>query len=409
MDYGLIGKSLPHSYSKIIHNKIDSYDYILAPMEEAFLDEFMKKADFKGINVTIPYKKAVIPYLAEISETARRIGSVNTVLKREDGTLFGDNTDYPGFVYMVQRAGISFENAKVVILGSGGTSLTAQAVAKDLGAASVVVVSRGGDDNYNNISRHFDADVLVNTTPLGMYPKNGESAVDISGFTNLKGVIDVIYNPLYTKLLLDAKQRGIPHTGGLSMLVAQGVYAYCVFFGKEYDPCITERVLSEMERETENIVLIGMPGSGKSTIGKLLSERLNREFVDTDEYIEKQQNASILEIFERYGEAGFRMMESDTAGIVGKLKGQVISGGGGIILKEENYRSLKQNGKIIFIERSLDELSTDGRPLSKSREALEAIYKSRIDLYRRYADITVVNNKTPDEVAGEILQACYKG
>ena len=408
MEYGLIGKSLPHSYSKIIHNKIDDYEYELYPMEEDAVEEFMKRADFKGINVTIPYKQTVMPYLYEISEAAKSIGSVNTVVNR-GGKLCGYNTDYAGFKYMTDRAGISFEGAKVVILGSGGTSLTAQAVSKDCGARQVVVVSRGGSDNYENLSRHSDADILINTTPVGMYPKNGAAPVDIDMFENLSGVIDVIYNPLYTRLILDAMQRGIACTGGLSMLVAQAVYAYGFFFGKEYDAEITERVLAEMERETANLVFVGMPGSGKSTIGQLVAEKLGREFVDTDEYIEKQHNCTITDIFEKYGESGFRAMERDTAEIVGKLKGIVISGGGGIVLSDDNYRSLKQNGTVVFVKRDLDELSTEGRPLSKSREALEQIYEKRIGLYEKWADIMVYNNKTPDEAVGEILQLCYKG
>lgn len=408
MEYGLIGKSLPHSYSKIIHNKIDSYDYILHPMDESALDSFMKAKDFKGINVTIPYKKAVMPYLDEISPKAEKIGSVNTIVNK-NGKLIGYNTDYAGFKFMADRAGIVFEGTKTVILGSGGTSLTAYAVAKDFGASEVIVVSRNGENNYENISRNYDADILINTTPVGMYPENGKAPVSLEGFTKLRGVIDVIYNPLNTRLLLDAKMRNIPCCGGIAMLVAQAVYAYSLFFDKDYEESVTERILSEMISETENIVFIGMPGCGKSTIGSLLSQKLNREFTDTDEYIEKQQNTTIPDIFEKYGEKGFRMMERDVASIVGKGKSMVISCGGGIVLSKENYYSLKQNGRIVFIKRELSELSTDGRPLSKSPEALKELYNQRIDLYEKWADFTVLNNSTPENAVEEILQNCYRG
>ena len=407
MEYGLIGEKLGHSYSGVIHGKIGDYGYELCEIPKDGLADFMKKHDFKGINVTIPYKKDVIPFLDEISPEAEKIGSVNTVVNR-GGKLFGYNTDIDGFLYMAKRAGIEFSGRKVIILGSGGTSLTAKAAAEMSGAAEIVTVSRNGENNYGNTDRHFDAEIVINTTPVGMYPNVCASPMRLDGFKNLEGVIDVIYNPVRTELIMQAEKMGVKCTSGLPMLAAQAVYAYDRFFGKTSGEELFEKIISETDFETENIVLIGMPGSGKTTVGKRLAEMLDREFIDTDEYIETQKNTTIPKLFEAFGEEGFRMIESDVAECIGKLSGKVIATGGGIVTRLENYGSLHRNGRIIFVERDITLLELSGRPLSKDRTAVERMYRERYDSYVQFADFSADNSDEIDETVKKILQYCYK-
>ncbi|MCR4616351.1 MAG: AAA family ATPase [Clostridiales bacterium] len=405
MEYGLIGESLKHSYSKEIHNKLSDYDYRIINLSKDEFDGFIGEHDFKGINVTIPYKIRVMPFCATLSERAKRVGSVNTVTVDSTGKLHGYNTDYGGFVYMAERAGISFENKNVVILGSGGTSLTAQAVTEDHGAKNTVVVSRTGKYNYGNISKLYDYDIIINTTPVGMYPKNGENLIDLTKFVNCCGVIDVIYNPLYTALLQSAQRMNIPCTNGLSMLVAQAKFAREIFTGIETDDSEIERVYKEMTNEFSNIVLVGMPGSGKTTVGKMLAKKMNRRFADMDAYIEEKCGMTIPDIFAKHGEDYFRDAESEAAAQLGKEHGLVIATGGGAVIREINKNSLRQNGKTVWLKRDIERLSMNGRPLSKDIEAVRKLFCEREKYYSQFSDICVDNNgKSPDIAVKKILE-----
>ena len=401
--YGLLGEHLPHSFSPQIHNALGNKDYILFEIAPENLDAFMKDHDFKGINVTIPYKKAVIPYLDVVSPEAQKIGAVNTI-KVKDGKLYGDNTDYFGFKYMVEKSEISVKDKKALVLGSGGASLTVQAVLHDMGASEVVVVSRNGDNNYVNMYiKHTDAQIIVNTTPVGMYPDNLNTLVDLDRFSNLSGVLDVVYNPLKTRLILDAEQRNIPSSAGLSMLVAQAKKAHEIFFDTIIDNEVCEKIEYSLVLQMCNIVLVGMAGCGKSTIGKYLAEKLHKQLVDTDEMIVNTENKPIPEIFAEKGEDYFRWCENVAVNIAGKEKSQIIATGGGVITRSENYNSLKQNGIIVFINRDADLLPTNGRPLSQMH-GVKALYEKRMPLYRQFADIEVDGNGTVEEVANRIVK-----
>ena len=401
--YGLLGEHLPHSFSPQIHNALGNKKYGLFEITPENLEKFLTEKNFQGINVTIPYKQAVVPYLDEISPEAEKIGAVNTVVVRDD-KLCGYNTDYFGFKYMVEKSGVVIENKKVIVFGSGGASLTVQAVLHDMGAKEVVVISRNGDDNYVNMYlKHTDAEIIVNTTPVGMYPDNLNTLVDLDKFQNLSGVLDVVYNPLKTRLVLDAQQRNIPSSSGLSMLVAQAKKAHEIFFDTKIDNEICEQIEHSLVLQMCNIVLVGMAGCGKSTIGKKLSELLRKDLVDTDEMIVNTENMPIPQIFEEKGEDYFRWCENVVVNIVGKEKSQIIATGGGVITRPENYNSLKQNGIIVFINRDADLLPTNGRPLSQMY-GTKALYEKRMPLYRQFADIEVDGNGTIDEVANRIVK-----
>lgn len=395
-EYGLIGHPLSHSYSGIIHDTIGKYRYDIIDISDNILDGFMTQKRFKGINVTIPYKKTVMKYCDELSEIAERIGSVNTIVKRGDGSLYGDNTDYKGFMYMCESAGISLTGKKIMILGSGGTSLTAQAVAKDCNADKIVVISRTGINNYNNLHLHKDIDVVINTTPVGMYPNTGVSAVDLRDFPDCIAVIDVIYNPFRTKLLLDAERYGIKYTNGLKMLTAQAVFAAELFTGKSVSD-ITDSIIHKFT----NIILIGMPGCGKSTIGKLLAEKLGRKFIDTDELVEQQYRKSSAEIIKSQGEAKFREIEHETIKRVCNDTGNVIATGGGTVIREDNRDLLRQNGFIVWIQRPLDLLETNGRPLSDN---IDEMYRLREPLYKKCCDIIAENYSDIDKTILDIIR-----
>ena len=390
MEYGLLGEKLGHSFSPQIHRDLAGYDYQLLPTPPEAVEDLFARRAFQGLNVTIPYKRTVMPLCDEIDPRAAAIGAVNTVVNR-NGRLTGYNTDIDGFLYMARRAGVDMAGKKVVILGSGGTSRTARAAAGELGAREIVTVSRHGEDNYQNLSRHADAQVLVNTTPVGMYPNWGQSPVSLESFPALEGVLDVVYNPLRTALLLQAEERGLPCSCGLPMLVAQAKRAAELFTGQNIDDSRAEAVLHGLREQLTSIVLIGMPGCGKTTVGRALAGKLGRTFVDLDEEIVRRAGMSIPEIFAREGEAGFRGRESALVREFGEHTGLVVSTGGGVVTRRENYIPLKQNGLLLHLRRDPAALPTDGRPLSQAT-APEELWRRRAPLYAAFADGEIDNN-----------------
>lgn len=401
MKCGLLGRKLGHSYSPQIHGLLGDYSYELFEKEPEQLASFLREGDFTGINVTIPYKKDVIPYLDELSPAAKKIGSVNTIVRRADGSLFGHNSDYFGFVSLVNHSGIPVNGKKVLVLGSGGTSNMVVTALKDLDAEPIVI-SRSGENNYDNLHLHADASVIVNATPVGMYPNTGVSPIDLSRFPKLEGVLDVIYNPAKTKLLLDAEGLGIPHENGLWMLVAQAKEASEYFTGQKLSDNVIERIHHVLSHQMKNIVLIGMPGCGKSTIGALLAEKLNRTFVDADEEIIRLAGKSIPDIFSQDGEKVFRHWETTALENLGKQSALVIATGGGCVTRSRNYPLLHQNGMIVWLQRDLSQLPTDGRPLSQANR-LEEMYALRRPMYEDFADIRVSNAGCPEDTVNEIL------
>ncbi len=410
MKYGLIGEKLGHSFSKTIHEKITDYTYELKELSENELDSFMKEKAFLGINVTIPYKSKVIPYLDYIDEAAEKIGAVNTVVNR-DGKLYGYNTDFGGMKMLIEKSGFDFANRKVLILGTGGTAKTARAAAEFLGAAKVINVGRkkGVSENYTDYANvytlHGDADYIINTTPLGMYPDCESYAVEPSFFTELKGVTDVVYNPLKTRFCQKADEAGIKNGAGLYMLVAQAVLAAEKFTGKALETAkITDEIFNEILREKQNVVLVGMPGSGKTTVGKILSERLSKNFVDTDDII-REKYGDIGEIFRKHGEEYFRDKEEEIIKTVASGNSMVIATGGGVILRSKNIMSLKQNGKVVFLDRPLrDILPTADRPLSRDREALEKRYNERYEIYKASADTIISVDGDVEDTVRKIME-----
>ncbi|NLI52977.1 MAG: shikimate kinase [Clostridiales bacterium] len=401
--YGLIGRSLLHSYSVPIHRALGNEAYALYPLEPEALGEFLLRKDVAGLNVTIPYKRDVMAYCAELDETAREIGSVNTLVRREDGTLKGYNTDAYGFRYMAMRAGISFADQKVVILGSGGSSLMVRYVAQRGGARQIVVVSRSGADHYGNLDRHADAQVLVNTTPVGTYPQTGEMPVDPALFPACEGVLDLVYNPRRTALLFRARELGISCSDGLSMLVAQAKAAEELFFGKAIADGENERILRLLSQTMQNIVLIGMPGSGKSTVGEALARLTGRKMVDLDEQIARAAGCSIPEIFTHSGEAAFRKLEREQTQVWGRESGLILVTGGGVVKDERNYPALKQNGRLYEIRRDIALLAREGRPLSANAD-LSDMLRERGPLYERFRDARIANDALPEQAAEQIWQ-----
>ena len=406
MEYGLIGEKLPHSFSKEIHEKLAGYDYQLKELTPAQLPDFLKKRAFKGVNVTIPYKQAVIPYLDEIDDKARAIGAVNTIVNRE-GRLIGYNTDYDGMVALIRHAGLSLAGKTVLILGTGGTSKTAMAVAADLGAASVQRVSRTGKDgaiSYEEAKR-LPVQILINTTPSGMYPNPDGQPMDLSRFGWLEGVLDAVYNPLRTRLVLQARDNGARAQSGLYMLVAQAAVACEHFLGEKLPAGALQTVYRAIHGEKQNIVLTGMPGSGKSTVGRILAREMGREFVDTDTEIIRLAKKPISDIFAQRGEAYFRDLESQVIAQLAQRTGLVIATGGGAILWAENVRRLRQNGRIYFLDRPVEDIvPTDDRPLSRDREALEKRYAERYPRYVTAADTRIPVNGSADTVAKAIRE-----
>ncbi len=403
MKCGLLGEKLGHSYSPQIHAELADYDYRLYEKAPDEVEDFVRHGDWHGLNVTIPYKKTVIPFCDELSETAATIGSVNTLRRRKDGTIFGDNTDAFGFETLLkQTIPGSIKGQKALVLGTGGASVTVCAVLRNHGA-EVVTISRSGENNYENLDRHADARLLVNTTPVGMYPKNGVSPVDLALFPKLSCVLDVVYNPARTALLLQAEKLRIPHAGGLTMLVAQAKRSSEIFLGNTLPDGEIARITKQLSGSMQNIVLVGMPGCGKSTVGALLARRLGRPLLEADAELVKTAGMSIPAIFENESEPGFRRRETATLSELGKKSGAVISTGGGCVTRADNYPLLHQNGTIIWLRRDLKKLAREGRPLSLGAD-LSAMYAVREPLYASFADFTVDNTGTPEETVDAILE-----
>ena len=402
--YGLLGRKLGHSFSPEIHRALGGYDYRLIELEEDRLGPFLRQGAFRGLNVTIPYKQAVMPFLDRLSPRAARVGAVNTIVRDGEGRLTGYNTDWGGFEAMVRRAGLAPEGRKCLVLGSGGAAKMAVCALQEMGAREVRIISRSGEDNYGNLDRHADADLLVNATPVGMYPGNGASPVNLSRFPRLSGVADLIYNPARTALLLEAQDRGIPCAGGLYMLTEQARIACELFLDRKVDPERTEAVTRALAAETENLVLIGMPGSGKSTVGRLLAEKTGKPFLDTDSEIEKRSGMPCGELIRARGEEAFRKLESEVIREAGKRTGCVIATGGGAVTRPENRDPLRQNGRLIWLDRPPEALKTDAsRPLSENRTLLEQRYRERKPLYEAWQNLTV-RAETAEAAAQMILR-----
>ncbi len=401
MKCGLLGRKLGHSYSPLIHSYLGNYSYVLYEKEPEELEDFLKHGDFTGINVTMPYKKDVIPFLDELSPAARKIGAVNTIVRRQDGTLLGHNTDCFGFQSLLKHSGIQAAGKKVLVLGSGGASATATAVLKDMGA-DPIVISRSGSSNYENLERHRDAAVIVNTTPVGMYPNTGIVPLELKQFPQLEGVLDVVYNPARTQLILDAEALGIPRESGLWMLVAQAKEASEYFTGTAIDDSRISEIHRKLSLQMQNIVLIGMPGCGKSAVGAALADRLGRPLMDADTEIIRLAGKPIPAIFYQDGEDVFRQWETQALGLLGKQSGLVIATGGGCVTQGRNYPLLHQNGRIFWLHRDLSILPADGRPLSQTH-SMEEMFLIRRPMYQQFADCSIDNNAALEETVNAII------
>lgn len=410
MEYGLIGEKLGHSFSREIHNLLASYTYDLKELPKNELDTFMKSRNFKGVNVTIPYKESVIPYLDEIDEAAKAIGAVNTIVNRE-GRLIGYNTDFCGMRELLLSRSIRIEKRFVAVLGTGGTSKTACAVAKSLGASRIVRVSRNphsdGDISYDELEAiKTDIQIIINTTPVGMYPNENCAPLDIDGFSALEGVVDAIYNPLRTKLISDARARQIRAAGGLYMLVAQAARAAELFTGDCNMMQKTEKAYCSILKNKQNIVLVGMPGSGKSTLGRMLAKKTGQAFYDSDSEIEKQTGMCIPDYFSKYGEDGFRAIETDVIKRLSLLGGIVIATGGGAVIRSENIDSLAKNGIIVYLDRPISDIKiTSNRPLTRSVDDLKKKYYERHEMYEKSADITVMVKGSEKSTLNTLINA----
>ena len=411
--YGLCGERLSHSYSEMIHKLLGDGDYRLLSMTKEEFYDFMKCREFYAVNVTIPYKTDALKLCDIVSEEAKEIGSVNTVVNR-GGVLHGYNTDITGFRFMLRRSGIELCGKKVIILGTGGTSLTAVSACRMENARETVIVSRSGKVNYENVFEHCDSEIIINTTPVGMFPGNGRAPLDISRFPKLEGAADVIYNPKRTRLLLDAEKAGIKTAGGLSMLVAQAVEADRLFFDREKDEQregeTVEKIISKIDSDVCNIVLVGMPGCGKSTVGRILAEKLRRRFIDADDYICEKCGRTPADIISNDGEAVFRRIESEALEEITKLSATVIACGGGAVIKESNRELMRQNGVCVYIMRDLSKLDTNGRPLSAGgSDRLLKLFGEREPLYCAAADFKVDLEENAEACADKIAEICIAG
>ena len=396
---GLLGEHLTHSFSPVIHNIIGDYSYDIFEVAPENLESFVKTNALNALNVTIPYKKSVIPFLDELSPQARSIGAVNLIVKK-DGKLIGHNTDYFGFEYMVDSAKVDLKGKKAVVLGMGGAAATICTVLKDKGIGEIISVDKE-DNNEEFLSKHADATVIVNATPVGMYPNNGVNPTNLDIFPNCEAVLDIVYNPMRTALILQAESKGITAVGGLSMLVSQAVRGFEIFSETTAEEGLIEDIIAKIAKDTQNIVLIGMPSCGKSTVGKLLASSLDRDFFDSDTEFEKMHGITPANAINTLGEDSFRKMETDTLKTLGKMSGAVIATGGGAVTREENYPLLHQNGIIVYVKRDLNLLSTDGRPLSKAGK-LEELFAKRKALYENFADASIINDGTPENTANTV-------
>lgn len=411
MEYGCIGEHLVHSFSKDIHAQLRDYPYELKEIPMGTLDAFMVERNFKAINVTIPYKQDVIPFLAEVEPAAAAIGAVNTIVNRS-GLLYGYNTDFGGMVGLLRRTGIDLRGKKVLILGTGGTSNTAMAVAKHLGAASAQKVSRTekpGTLTYESVKEaHLDAQILINTTPRGMFSRESGMPIDPGLFPNLCGAIDAVYNPLRTEFILKARDMGVPAAGGLYMLVRQAALASEIFLDTKYPDSLTEAVYKRIKASKENIVLTGMPGSGKTTVGKLLAEALGRPYWDVDGLIEEKAGMAPGQIILTHGEPAFRNLETEVIRELSPKNGCVIATGGGAVLRKENIDLLRMNGKLFFLDRPVEQLiPTQDRPLSTTKEAILRRYEERYGIYTATADAVIANGGTAEEAAQLVKRSFF--
>lgn len=412
MEYGCIGEKLGHSFSKEIHNALASYEYSLKELKREELPEFFKNKDFKAINVTIPYKQDVIEYLDWISDEAKKINAVNTIVNK-NGKLYGYNTDFYGLKALIERENVSLKGKKVAVLGSGGTSNTAFAVANSMGASVVLKVSRNKKDGYITYDelyeKYSDCEIIVNTTPCGMYPKVGVSAIELEKLPSVEAVFDAVYNPLKSKLILDAKAKSITAVGGLYMLVSQAAFAVEKFIDTPVDNDKVELIFRNLYKQKMNIALIGMPASGKTSVGKELSRNLNKSFIDSDEEIIKRENKEIPAIFSEFGEAYFRTLEKEAIHDISIHNAQIISTGGGAVLNSENIENLKGYSRVYFLDRPLDMLiTTSDRPLSSNRSDLEKRYNERYELYKSSADVIIDGSGTVEKVAKLIEEDFYE-
>lgn len=401
--FGLLGRVLGHSWSPQIHAMLADYDYRLYETEPEALGDFLTRTDLAGMNVTIPYKRDVMAYCTGLSDSARRIGSVNTLIRRPGG-WYGDNTDYDGFVYLVKSAGVDVSGRKALVFGSGGASLSVKAALADLGAGPIITISRSGPDSYDNLSRHRDAEILVNTTPLGMYPRTGASPAAVGDFPGCRGVLDVVYNPLRTRLVMEAEALGIPCAGGLAMLVAQARRSAELFLGQPIPDERAAQITAALSARQENIILIGMPGCGKTTLGRALALDLGRPFYDADDLVEARVGMDIPALFAAQGEEGFRRQETAVLEELGKSSGAVIATGGGCVTRQENYPLLHQNGRIIWVRRALDALPSEGRPLSLANTA-QSLYEQRKGQYLAFSDAQVDNDGDIQDTLQQIAEA----
>ena len=401
MKAGLIGDNIRYSFSPGIHSLLGDYSYELWEITPGELDAFMTKRDFDALNVTIPYKKSVIPYLNELSDEAKRIGAVNTVINK-NGSLFGYNTDYRGFSDMLDINRIEAKGKKVLVLGNGGAAATVKTVLSDRGASEIITVSRSGSDNYKNLERHADASVIVNTTPLGKYPDTDSCPLGSLGiFPELEAVADLTYNPYRTRLLLMAEDKGCKTAGGLTMLISQAIAAKECFFNEETSGSTADKARNIENRYFRNIILTGMPGCGKSSVGKILAKRLGRQFIDTDNEIEKETGRSPADIIENDGEIRFREIENEILNKSCFGYAKVIATGGGAVTTKKGRDTIRQGGTVVFIDRNPESLDRSDRPLS--RGSLQQLYENRIDFYRETADCIVDGNCSLDELADRIM------
>ena len=418
MKYGLIGEKLEHSFSKQIQTRIaelqnvKDYQYDFVELNKEQFVEFMKKKEFKGINVTLPYKKAVIPYIDVLDESAEKMGAVNTIVNR-DGKLYGYNTDFGGFLYMVKAHNVHMEGKKVLLIGNGGASAAVQAVCKYEKAKDIIVVSRSANNgaiSYDEMyTSHLDADIVVNTSPVGMYPNIANSPIDVSWFHKLECVLDVVYNPILTRLCFEAQELDIKRVIGLEMLIAQAKYSFEYFEDVKFDDSIIDEIKKEMLKDRCNIVLIGMPSAGKTTIGKMLQDKLGKTFVDLDDMIIEKAGKTIPEIFQESGETGFRAIETEVAIEASKMNNMIIATGGGAIKHKVNMDFLRLNGITIYIDRDVDKLisSDPNRPLSSSKQALQQMHKERQPLYQKYAAYVADNNTDIEKTVDDIVNAYH--